>query len=294
MYLLVGATSKLGMPVARRLLADGKPVRAMTRTPAKAEARELQALGAEVVQGDLRDAASLARACAGAEKVLDAAHAFPGQKDNNPLTVDDAGNCALIEAAQRAGVKHFVFTSTLGAGPDVPVDLFRVKFKIEGCLRDSGLSYTILRPSAFMEFWAALVGEPILKTGKTTIFGRGDNPINFVCVADVARYALIALDDPSARNQIIEIGGPENPTMNQVAELFERIAGRPAQKSHVPLPMMRIMSAVMQPFNPPLSRQIAAGILMDTADMTFDPSSTSQKYPVPLTRLADFARAAYA
>jgi NADH dehydrogenase len=145
-----------------------------------------------------------------------------------------------------------------------------------------------------MEFWAALVGDPIMKTGKTTIFGRGKNPINFVSVDDVACYALIALDDPSVRNQIIEIGGPENLSMNQVAELFERIAGHTAKKTHVPLPMMRVMSATMRPFNPPLSRQIAAGVFMDTADMTFDPSQTLQKYPVQLTRLEDYARAAYA
>jgi uncharacterized protein YbjT (DUF2867 family) len=240
------------------------------------------------------DPASLARACEGVEKLLDAAHAFPGEKDNNPITVDDAGNCALIDAAKAAGVKHFVFTSALGVGPNHPIDFFRIKHKIEGCLRESGMSYTILRPAAFMEFWAALVGEPIVKTGKTTIFGRGNNPINFISVDDVARYALIALDDPRARNQIIEVGGPENLTMNQVAEIFEQMVGRPAQKSHVPLPMMRVMSTMMRPFNPAMSRQIAAGIVMDTADWTFDPSRTLKQFPVQLTKLEEYALAAYA
>ena len=68
MILIVGATGYLGNATARRLLAAGEPVRAMTRTPAKA--RDLQALGAEVVVGDLRDEASLRRACAGADRVL--------------------------------------------------------------------------------------------------------------------------------------------------------------------------------------------------------------------------------
>ena len=294
MYLLVGATSKLGSRVARRLLAEGKPVRAMTRTPLSGKADELKKLGAEIAQGDLRDRASLVRACAGVEKLLDAAHAFPGEKDNNPITVDDAGNCALIDAAKAAGVKHFVFTSMLDAGPNHPIDFFRIKIKIEGRLRESGMSYTILRPSAYMEFWAALVGEPIVKTGKTTIFGRGNNPINFVSADDVARYALIALEDPRARNQIIEIGGPENLTVNQVAELFEKLVGRPAQKSRVPLPMMRVMSAMMRPFNPAMSRQIGAAIVMDTADCTFDPSRTLKQFPVQLTKLEEYARAVYA
>jgi uncharacterized protein YbjT (DUF2867 family) len=292
MYLLIGATSKLGTRVARQLLAAGKPVRAMTRTPDKAA--DLKKLGAEIVQGDLRDPGSLARACAGVEKILAASHAFPGEGDNNPQTVDDAGNRALIDAAKRAGVKHFVFTSALGVSADHPIDFFRIKFASEEYLRASGMSFTILRPGAFMEFWAALVGEPIVKTGKTTIFGRGDNPINFVSADDVARYALIALDDPRARNQVIEIGGPENLTMNQVAALFEKIAGRAAQKSHVPLPMMRVMSFVSRPFNPALSRQVAAGINMDTADWTFDPRATQKKFAVPLTTLEEYARTRYA
>ncbi len=294
MYLIVGATSRLGSRVARRLLADGKPVRAMTRTPLSEPAAELKKLGAEVVQGDLREPGSLPRACAGIEKLLDAAHGFPGTKDNNPLTVDDAGNRALIDAARAAGVKHFVFTSILGARPDHTIDMFRIKYQIEDCVRSSGMSYTILRPSAFMEFWAALVGDPIVKTGKATIFGRGNNPINFVSADDVARLALLALDDPRARNQILEIGGPDNLTMNQVAALFERIAGHPAKINHVPLPMMRLMALAMRPFNPNMSRQVAAGVDMDTADMSFDPAPLLRQFPLQLTKLEEYARAAYA
>ena len=138
------------------------------------------------------------------------------------------------------------------------------------------------------------MGEPIIKTGKTTIFGRGNNPVNFVSVEDVAQYALFALQDPKACNCTIEVGGPENFTLNQVAEIFEKVAGRPANKSHVPLPVMRVMSVVMRPFNPALARQIAAGVFMDTADQTFDMSETLKLYPVKLTRLEDYVRKSYA
>ena len=141
-----------------------------------------------------------------------------------------------------------------------------------------------------MEFWAALVGEPVLKTGKTRVFGRGDNPINFVSVEDVARFAMLALDNPKARNQTIDIGGPENLTLNQVVEVFERVSGRPARKNHVPLPAMRIMNVIMRRINPALSRQIAAGVYMDTQDQTFDMRPTLRRYPMTLTRLEDIAQ----
>lgn len=289
MILLVGATSRVGTRAIPMLLARGHAVRAMTRTPQKAE--PLKKLGAEVVQGDLRNPASLARACQGVEKVLAAAHGFTaGEPDNNVHTVDDIGNRSLIDAAKAAGVQHFVFISILGVTPTSPMELFRIKYAIEEYLRASGLSYTILRAAAFMEFWAAMVGEPILKTGKTTIFGRGNNPINFVSAEDVAKFCVFALEDTQARNQVINVGGPENLTFNQVAECFETLSGRPAKITHMPLPMMRVMRVVMRPFNPMLSLQITGGIVMDTENQAYDMSTTLQQYPVELVRLEEIAQ----
>lgn len=292
MILVVGASGRLGGHVARMLLAQGKPVRAMSHTPSKVE--NLKKLGAEVVIADLRDPDSLASACQGVEKVLAAAQAFEGQGDNNPHTVDDIGNRHLIDAAKKAEVKHFVFTSIHDARPNHSVEEFRIKYRVEEYLRASGLSYTILRPTAYMEFWAALVGQPIIEKGKTTIFGRGVNPVNFVSAEDVARFAIIALEDSAARNQIIEIGGPENLSLVQVAEIFEHVTGQAAKKSHVPLPMMRVMAILTQAFNPKLSRQIAAGVYMDTEDQTLDMTDTLKRFPMKLKRLEEVARIQYA
>jgi uncharacterized protein YbjT (DUF2867 family) len=289
MILVVGATSRVGTRLIPMLISRGYTVRAMTRTPEQAGA--LKALGVEVVQGDLRDPASLARACQGIEKVVASAHGFaPGQADNNLHTVDDIGNRNLINAAKAAGVKHFVFISVLGATPSSPMELARIKYATEQILQESGLSYTILRAAAFMEFWAVMVGEPILKTGKTTIFGSGNNPINFVSAEDVAKFSVIALEDPQAQNQVIDVGGPENLTFNQVAELFEKVSGHTAQKNHVPLPVMRVMRLVMRVFNPMLSLQMTGGILMDTENNTCDMSDILRQYPVKLVRLEEIAR----
>ncbi|MCL4298633.1 MAG: SDR family oxidoreductase [Anaerolineae bacterium] len=289
MILVVGATSRVGTRVIPLLLAQGYAVRAMTRTLEKAE--PLKQLGAEVMPGDLRDPASLARACQGVEQVLAAAHGFtPGQAGNNLHTVDDGGNRRLIDAARAAGVKHLVFISVLGAGPTSLLELARIKYASEQYLQASGLNYTILRAAPFMEFWATMVGEPILQSGKTTIYGRGNNPISFVSAEDVAKFCLIALQDARACNQVIEVGGPENLTFNQVAELFEKVGGQAARKSHVPLPVMRIMRLLVRPFNPMLSLQITGGILMDTEDMTCDMSATLRQYPVELIQLEKIAR----
>jgi len=288
MILIVGASGRLGSIVAQRLLAQGKPVRAMTRTPLNLA--RLKQQGAEVVSGDLRNPATLLSACQGVEQVLMAAHALVGKGDNNPQTVDDAGNRQLIDAAKAAGVKHFIFVSVLGARPDSPLEFFRIKYRTEEYLRTSGLSFTIIRPSAFMDLWVQLIGQPILEQGKTTIFGRGNNPINFVAVEDVARFVCTVCEDPGACNRVVEVGGPENLTMNQVAEIFERTSGRQAKKRHVPLPMMRAMSILMQPVNPALSRQIRAGIYMDTANLCYDMTETARTFGIQLTPLEEVAR----
>ena len=245
-----------------------------------------------MVSGDLRDPASLLRACQGAEQVLAAAHALDGKGDNNPHTVDDLGNRQLIDAAKAAGVKHFLFLSMLGASRDAPVEFFRIKYHTEEYLRASSLSFTIIRPTAFMDLWAQFIGQPILEQGKTTIFGRGNNPVNFVAVEDVARFVCAALEDPGAGQRVIEVGGPENLTLNQVAELFERASGRQAKKRHVPLPMLRVMSILTQPVNPAVSRLIRLGIWMDTAHLCYDMTETARAFGIPLTRMEEIAHLA--
>lgn len=289
MILVVGASGRLGTQVTRRLLEQGRPVRVMSRDASRLN--ELVQRGAEPVIADLRDARSLARACERVDKIVLAAHAFNGSGDNTPDSVDDAGNRRMIDTCYGAGVAHCVFTSVHGAHPDHPVDFFRIKARVEAHLRVSGLGYTILRPTAFMEFWAALIGQPIVDSGHTTIFGRGRNPVNFVSVRDVAEFVLVALDDPAARNQVLEIGGPENLTLLQVAEVFERATGRAASRRHVPLWLMRTMRLAFGSVNPALSRQVAAGVHMDTHDHTLDMSDILRRFPVPLTRLEDVVRA---
>ena len=291
MILVVGGTGQLGTRVTEKLLAEGKRVRVMTRTPENA--RTLTDLGAAVVGGDLRDQDSIRRACDGVERVVASAHALTGKGGNDPRSVDDAGNRRLIDAALGARVSHFVFVSALGAAPQHPLEFYRIKHRIETRLAESGLSYTVLRPPAFMETWAGLIGDSIIARGKTTIFGPGRNPINFMAVDDLAHYVLLALYHPGARNRVIEIGGPENLSAVEVAETFERVTGRRAKRSHVPLPVLRVMSALLRPIDGAASRLMAAAVHLNSSDQTFDASRTLAEFPLRLTRLEELAQRRY-
>ncbi len=286
MILIAGGTGTLGTQVVPLLTARGLAVRILTRDPARA--RHLQGDRVEIVAGDVRDRTAVDRAMAGVRTVISAIQGFSGTGGASPRTVDGQGNSILIQAAQAAGVDHFILVSVQGAVPDHPMDLFRMKHRAEQELRASGLTWTIIRPTAFMEVWARLIGEPLVTTG------RGDNPINFVSAHDVARFIDLAVVDPALRGGVVEVGGPENLSLRQVAATVETVTGKMGAKSHVPLPMMRLMAVLMRPVNPALARQIQAGVVMDTRDMSFDPTDTSRRYPsIPLTSIADVVRRDY-
>jgi nucleoside-diphosphate-sugar epimerase len=139
-----------------------------------------------------------------------------------------------------------------------------------------------------------VIGEPILKTGATQIFGDGKNRVNFVAVDDVAAVAVQTLDDPDAIGASVDIFGPENLSLLDVAAVFERIKGGAVRKRFLPVTVMRILSGIVKPFNPVFARQVAAGALMATVPQTVDPSASRSKWNVATTRLEDWARERYA
>jgi uncharacterized protein YbjT (DUF2867 family) len=275
--LIAGGTGNLGTRVVHLLAARGIAVRIMTRDPARA--KHLAGNGVEIVSGDVREPGTLADAMANTETVISAVQGFSGTGGDNPQTVDSEGNSNLIRAARAAGVKHFILISVQGAAADHPMELFRMKHRAEQELQASGLTWTIIRPTASMQTWATLVGEPLVKTGKTRIFGRGRNPINFVSADDVAAFVDLAVTDPAMRGEVIEVGGPENLTMEEVVRTFERETGKTGAMNRVPLPMMRVMATLLRPVKPTIARQIQAAVVMDTRDMSFDAAETARRYP---------------
>ena len=287
MVLVVGASGFLGREVVRQLLADGRRVRAATRTPDKLA--DLRSLGAEVVAADLIDPASLVSACQGAGAVLVAAHSLTGVGKYSSRFVDDAGHHSLIDAAKAARVERFVYTSAMFASSDHPVDFFRSKSRVERYLAASGLDFTILRPSALMEWHVHdLFGKSLVEEGKATIFGKGDNPTNFVAAADVAASAVHALADPGAAGKTWEIGGPDNLSKRQVADLYRQMLGRPVTLRRVPRRALAIMAPLLRPFQPVLSRLMTLALWADTANQTFDVRTMALQDARPMTRVSDF------
>jgi uncharacterized protein YbjT (DUF2867 family) len=286
MILVAGGTGTLGTRLVPLLRDRGLDVRVMSRDPGKVQA----AVGgrAQVVRGDVRDVRAVAEAVAGARTVISSITGFGMTRDASPRTIDWEGNRNLIRAAKGAGVEHFILLSIAQAATDHPIELFRMKYRAEEELRASGLSWTIVRPTAYMETWLGILGTPLLTGGSTRIFGRGTNPINFVSANDVAGFVDLAESDPTMREVSVDVGGPENVSMVDLVETFQSRTGARGTMSHVPLPMMRVMSTLLKPFNPAMAGVIGAAVVMDTRNMTFDSTETRRRYPsIPVTYLAD-------
>jgi uncharacterized protein YbjT (DUF2867 family) len=288
MIMIAGGTGVLGSEIARRLLEQRRPVRVMTRDSRRAN--NLRAAGAEVVAADLRHVDSLRAACEGATHIITTANAFSGTGADSVAAVDVQGTRNLIDVARELAVRQFIFTSALLPREFAAVDYFAAKFDNEKYLRASGLPYTILRPTAFMETWAQMLADSIVTRGVAQIFGPGTTPINFVAVHDVAEIAAMTIDRPDATNSVVEIGGPETLTILDVVDTVERVTRRKAKRKHTPVWLMRALPPIIGPFHPVLARGMRAGALFATIPQPFDPATMLARFPIVPTRLEDWTR----
>ena len=281
MILVAGGTGRLGREIVTSLTAVGRPVRVLTRDPAHADG-----LDAEVAIGDVRDISRLAAATSGASVVISAVHGFRGGRGAGPDEVDDQGNNNLMRAAIETGVTHFVLLSVLDARSDHPMSLHRAKHAAEQHLYASGLSWTVLRPASYVETWIDIVGGRLASGGPALVFGRADNPVNFVSVKDVATVAERAVTDPALRAQTIDIPGLDNLTMEQLAQYLGADKIR-----HIPRGALRFLSTVLTPWAPAGARQAEAAVVMDTTDMAGDASELCNRFPdITWHRATDIAR----
>jgi uncharacterized protein YbjT (DUF2867 family) len=284
MILVVGGSGTLGTLLVERLRSRDLDVRVLTRD--RGRAAHLEVLGADVVEGDAREPATLVPALAGVETVVSAMHGLVGPGGVSPASVDRDGNRNLVDAATDEGAA-VVMVSGVGVSRDSPMELFRMKFAAEQHLQTKATPWTIVRATTFLETWIGLMQQTSARSGRPLVFGQGNNPINFVSAIDVAALVELAVTDSSLRGQIVEIGGPLDVTFNELAVAVQAAAGRTTTARHVPRPVLRAMGATLGLVRPELARQARAALVLDREPFTFDDRSIRQRYPdLPMTTTA--------
>ncbi|MBJ2154192.1 NmrA family NAD(P)-binding protein [Variovorax sp. IB41] len=229
MYAITGITGNVGGAVARTLLAQGKPVRAVVRDAAKGKA--WADLGCEVAVAEMEDAGALARAFAGAEGVFvlpppnfDPTPGFPEAR-----VVIDAVRQALV-AAQPARV---ICLSTVGAQA-TQSNLLSQRTLMEEALATLPLPVTFLRPAWFLDNLAWDIA-PAREQGVLSSFLQPlDRAVPMVAAADVGRVAADLLVQEGAIERIVELEGPERVSPNAIAAALSQALGRPVHAQAVP------------------------------------------------------------
>lgn len=289
MILVAGGSGRLGREVVAGLLARGQRVSVLSRN--RTAARSNLPAEVELVAGDVT--APLDRACEGVDVVVSAVTGF-GPGGAGTRRVDESGNANLIRTAEAAGVRRFVLVSMHGAAPDHPMELMRRKFAAEQVLRATALDWRIVRPTVFAELWAEIIGRPVVGGRPATVFGRGDNPINFVAVTDVAAAVVSAALEPELSRRTIPVGGPENVRLNDLVGLVGDVAGRQPRVRHVPVPALRALTALTRPVRPDIAGLLEAAVAMSREDMTLDPRDARALLPgLPSTALRTVVESAF-
>jgi uncharacterized protein YbjT (DUF2867 family) len=265
--LVVGASGQLGSAITRKLIASGIKVRALARS---AEKLAQFAPSAEVAAVDLRDVRKLTEACRGVDHIVSTANNNLGKGPNSPTRTDLSIYQNLCAAARNTGVRRLMYVSARGVTQDAPVDVFRIKWYIEDAIRRSGVPFVMLRPSAFMETWVdEVLGKGIREKGVATIFGDGNNVVNYIAVDDVAELAAKILSRPDVVNEPVNAGGPSNVSQNQLASLIERRLKSSGKRRHVPVVAMRLLPPIVRPFNEVAARLMTLGLYAATVPQSF-------------------------
>ena len=229
MFAITGVTGQVGGVVARALLAAGQRVRAVLRDPARGAAWAAQ--GCEIALADMRDAAALTRAFAGAQAVFvllppvfDPAPGYPESR---------AAIGALNEALLAARPTRVVCLSTIGAHA-AEDNLLQQLGIMERELRTLPMPVAFVRAAWFMENAAWDVGSALADGEIASFLQPLDRPVPMVATADVGRVAADLLRDTGTGVRIVELEGPRRTTPNEIAETFSRVLGSTVRARAVP------------------------------------------------------------
>ncbi|MBA3717346.1 MAG: complex I NDUFA9 subunit family protein [Actinobacteria bacterium] len=294
MILVTGGTGFVGSRIVHALRAEERPVRCLVRSPERAG--QLRAWGCELVQGDVTDPASLARAVEGCEAVVHLVAIIAGEPEEFERVMT-RGTEDLVIAAARGGVRRFVLMSALGTSESSRelTPYFRSKWAMEQTVEASTLEHTIFRPSfvfgrdggVLPTFMRLVRYAPVIP-----VIGPGTQRIQPIWIEDVAAYFAKSIDLTSAVGRTFEIGGPDVVTWDELYSRIAAVLGKRRAKVHLPFGLMRANAALLEalPGPTPLTRDQVT--MLEAGDNVVSNDEAQAAFGLPLVPLDEQLRRA--
>jgi NADH dehydrogenase len=260
--LITGATGYIGRHLVARLVDQGEQPRCLVRNIDRAT-RVVPASKLELVAGDTTQPASLETAVQGIDTIVHAAFITADRKEKPGSRYEETnvgGTANLVKAAQTAGVKRIVALSGLGTKPDKAGSYMQGRYLAEQLVIDSGLDWTIIRPSVVFgkdaPFIKGLV-DLIHSAPVLPLIGGGTTLFQPIYVEDVATIILKVLAEPErTARKIYTVGGPERYSFREIFDALLNATGKKRPKVYAPTPLVGIGAAVMEAVlpKPPLTK----------------------------------------
>lgn len=290
MILVTGATGFVGTHIVRRICQEGFEVRAFVRPTS--DLSVLEGLSVEFVEGDITQKETLVDAVRGVEKVIHLVGIIRETPQATFKSIHIEGTRNILEVANEAGVRKFVHMSSLGTTANARSRYHQTKWLAEELVRSSGLPYVIFRPSIICgrgDEFVSLFARMMRRNPFVPVVGSGEYRLQPIFIDDVAHCFLKALTDESIRNELFELGGPEELTMNQILAKIAELKGYFRIHFHIPIFLMSPLTLVMEKImtHPPVTPD---QLLMLEQGNTCDITKMKQRFEFEPTRFEDALR----
>lgn len=255
---LTGGPGFVGREVVRQLCGAGHRVRCLVRDIERAK-RALPAM-VDLHLGDLTDPPSLVAGVKECQAVVHLVAVIIEKGRSTFERIHVQGTENLLRAAAEAGIRRFVHMSALGSRPNAASRYHQTKYQAEQAVIQSGLDWTIFRPSVIFgpgDQFVNLLARIIQSAPIIPVIGEGECRIQPISVRDVASCFALAIGNSLSYRKVYELGGPERLTYNQIYQIISGVLQKKKKAIHIPIPLIKpgaLISEWLLP-KPPITRE---------------------------------------